>query len=202
MNRRWTFFAAGATLLAGCGGGGDTPTTPPRTATVSMAFPRTGLTDVAPVVTLPGFNRALGQLRGVDVKISVTMDAEVKATATGGASLSGDYSIRGFCGLVRTPGGLSLVSVPTTAGGTSGTMTLGPGGTQTWSFSGAEAIVTQQTTTHERGSAFDAFNGGGDVAMTVQPKIVVSLPPGATSTTTGAAEGTVSVTYTYTPAFP
>lgn len=167
-----------------------------------MDFPRTGLTDPNPTVTLPAFNRSLGQLRQVEVKISVTMDAEVVATANGGASLSGDYSIRGFCGLVRTQGNLSLVEVPTTAGGTSGTISLGPGGTQTWTFSGAGSIVTQQSTTHTGGSAFNAFNNGGDVAMTVQPKIVVSLPPGATSTTTGAAGGTVSVTYTYTPAFP
>lgn len=195
------FLGAGLALisLAGCGGGGSEAPLPSRTATVSIAFPRTGLTDPNPVVALPGFTRSLGKLTKVDVKIAVTIDAEVRATAGGGASVSGDYSIRGFCGLTRTPGGLSLVDVPTAAGGTSGTLSLGPGGTQTWTFSGAEAIVTQQTTTHTGGAAFDAFNAGGDVAMKVAPKVSVSLPPGCTSTTTGAAEGTVSVTYTYTP---
>ncbi len=200
MNRKFVLLSSLA-LAAGCGGGGSDPaTTPPRTATVTIAFPRTGLADAAPQVTLPGFTRSLGTLKKVDVKIAVTMDCEARATATGGASLSGDYSIRGFCSLLRTPGNLALVDAPTTAGGTSGTLTLGPGGTQTWTFTGADAIVTQQTTTHSRGSAFDAFNAGGDIALKVVPKVVVSLPPGATSSVTGNAEGLVSVTYTYTPA--
>jgi hypothetical protein len=203
MNARPGFFPVLLALaLTGCGGGGDETTVPPRTATVSIAFPRTELTAAAPVVTLPGFSRSLGTLRKVDVRIAVTIESEVMASATGGASLSGDYSIRGFCSLQRTPGGLNLVETPTSAGGTSGTLSLGPGGSQTWTFTGADAIVTQQTTTHTRGSAFDAFNGSGEIAMKVLPKVVAQLPPGATSTVSGNAEGTVSVTYTYTPALP
>jgi hypothetical protein len=200
MNRKILLLGSLA-LAAGCGGGGSDPApAPPRTATVTIAFPKTGLTDTAPQVTLPGFTRSLGTLTKVDVKIAVTMECETRASASGSASLSGDYSIRGFCSLLRTPGNLALTDVPTTAGGTSGTLTLGPGGTQTWTFTGADAIVTQQTTTHTRGSAFDAFNAGGDIAMKVVPKVAVSLPPGATSSVVGNAEGTVSVTYTYTPA--
>lgn len=198
------FLGAGLALvsLTGCGGGGSEAPLPSRTATVSIGFPKTNLTDPNPQISLPGFTRSLGKLTKVDVKIAVTIESEVKATAGGGASISGDYSIRGYCGLTRAKDNLNLVDVPTTAGGTSGTLSLGPGGTQTWTFSGAEAIVTQQTTTHTSGSAFDTFNAGGDVAMKVAPKVSVSLPPGCTSTTTGAAEGTVFVTYTYTPSSP